>query len=226
MNLFDFNLNESKLNSEKEEGIVSSFLKQLSNSIKQKEITENEAQEINPFEEFERKVEESRRKIKEKNNAVVIDEEDICIVSGIQDEKITLINPKNAKEFDIYISISDEHKNKLHEKGIDSNIYEMEKNDFYNLDLGSKLFLKNETLKVYNGEVEIIHPNAKYKLDEMYAALQDDENQRFIVKEVTNDKIFLTYENGGGLVSKYREAYPELEVGDVVKKANGKYVKE
>ena len=60
----------------------------------------------------------------------------------------------------------------------------------------------------------------------MYEALQDDENQRFIVKEATNDKIFLTYENGGGLVSKYREAYPELEVGDVVKKVNGKYVKE
>jgi hypothetical protein len=86
--------------------------------------------------------------------------------------------------------------------------------------------MKKGTYEIYNGEIDIKDTDAWYKLDNLYGALRDDENKNFIVKEITDKKIYLTYEDGGGHISRYREAYPNLEVGDIVKKVNGKFIKE
>ena len=149
---------------------------------------------------------------------------DICVVYGIKDEKLTLINIENGEEFNIYISISEDSKKKLHQQGID-NIFDMDRNDFYNIDLGTKLEFENGNCKIYEGEIEIKDSDAWYKLQDLYDSLKEDENQSFIVREIIDNKIFLTYEDGGGDISIYREIYPDLKVGDILKKENGKYIK-
>ena len=144
----------------------------------------------------------------------------------MKDEKITLLNIENGKEFDIYISTSENILNSLHEQDIYSNIYEMNKNDFYNLDLGSKLIMKNGNYEIYNGEIDIKDDEAWYKLNELYGNLRDDENKIFVVKDVTDRKVYLTYGDGGGFISRYKEAYPDFKVGDLVKRVNGKFIKQ
>ena len=44
-------------------------------------------------------------------------------------------------------------------------------------------------------------------------------------KKITDDKIYLTHENGSGSIYTYKELYPDFCVGDIVKRVNGKYVK-
>ena len=38
-------------------------------------------------------------------------------------------------------------------------------------------------------------------------------------------RIAVTYENGEGNIFIYKELYPELKIGDIVKKQEGKYIK-
>ena len=142
----------------------------------------------------------------------------------MKDNKLTLINIENGKEFDIYLTTSQEDRKELEEKDI-NNICQMNKNDFYNIDLGSKLIVKNNKFEIYNGELNIKDQEAFNKLDEMYSAIKEDENKNFIVTEITDEKIYLTYENGEGNISIYKELYPELKIGDIVKKQEGKYIK-
>lgn len=49
----------------------------------------------------------------------------IGVVYGLENEKITLLNPENGKEEDVYIYTSNETLEKLHNQGIYENIYKI-----------------------------------------------------------------------------------------------------
>ncbi len=213
-------LGKNILNNKEVNNLLSDFIKELTKALNKNEEKSN----TNSIEEFEKKLNQVKENRQEINNSKEISENDICVVYGMKDNKLTLINIENGKEFDIYITTSQEDRKKLEEKDI-NNICQMNKNDFYNIDLGSKLIVKNNKFEIYNGELNIKDQEAFNKLDEMYSAIKEDENKNFIVKEITDEKIYLTYENGEGNISIYKELYPELKIGDIVKKQEGKYIK-
>ena len=109
--------------------------------------------------------------------------------------------------------------------GIYENIYKMNKLDFYNLYSGQKVQLNGDKCELYNGEIDIKSDDAWYKLDDLYGVLRDNENTNFVVQKITDDKIYLTHENGSGSIYTYKELYPDFNVGDIVKRVNGKYIK-
>lgn len=218
MNLGEFGRNI--LNNKEVNNLLSDFIKELTKTLNKNEEKSN----TNSIEEFEKKLNQAKENRQEINRSKEISENDICVVYGINDNKLTLINTENGKEFDIYVTTSQEDRKKLEEKDI-NNICQMNKNDFYNIDLGSKLIVKNNKFEIYNGELNIKDQEAFSKLDEMYSAIKEDENKNFIVKEITDEKIYLTYENGEGNISIYKELYPEFKIGDIVKKQEGKYIK-
>jgi len=149
----------------------------------------------------------------------------IGVVYGLENEKITLLNLENGKEENIYIYTSNETLEKLHNQGIYENIYKMDKLDFYNLYSGQKVQLNGDKCELYNGEIDIKNDDAWYKLDDLYGVLRDNENTNFVVQKITGDKIYLTHENGSGSIYTYKELYPDFNVGDIVKRVNGKYIK-
>lgn len=131
----------------------------------------------------------------------------IYVVQDFNDEQFSLVNASNGEECTI-----------------DSNILQLSKNDFYSLDLGSNLIFQNGKFSIYNGEISLCNKAAR-KLEDMYFSLEQDKNSTFIVDKITDKKIFLTYSDGSGYFSIYKEAYPDFQVGDCLKKENGKYVK-
>ena len=149
----------------------------------------------------------------------------IGVVYGLDNEKITLLNPENGKEEDIYIYTTENELEKLHNHGIYENIYKMNKLDFYNLYSGQKVQLNGDKCELYNGEIDIKNDDAWYKLDDLYGVLRDNENTNFVVQKITGDKIYLTHKNGSGSIYTYKELYPDFCVGDIVKRVNGKYIK-
>lgn len=213
-------LGKNILNNKEVNNLLSDFIKELTEALNKNEEKSN----TNSIEEFEKKLNQVKKNRQEINNSKEISENDICVVYGMKDNKLTLINIENGKEFDIYLTTSQEDRKELEEKDI-NNICQMNKNDFYNIDLGSKLIVKNNKFEIYNGELNIKDQEAFNKLDEMYSAIKEDENKNFIVTEITDEKIYLTYENGEGNISIYKELYPELKIGDIVKKQEGKYIK-
>lgn len=213
-------LGKNILNNKEVNNLLSDFIKELTKALNKNEEKSN----TNSIEEFEKKLNQVKKNRQEINNSKEISENDICVVYGMKDNKLTLINIENGKEFDIYLTTSQEDRKELEEKDI-NNICQMNKNDFYNIDLGSKLIVKNNKFEIYNGELNIKDQEAFNKLDEMYSAIKEDENKNFIVTEITDEKIYLTYENGEGNISIYKELYPELKIGDIVKKQEGKYIK-
>lgn len=213
-------LGKNILNNKEVNNLLSDFIKELTKALNKNEEKSN----TNSIEEFEKKLNQVKENRQEINNSKEISENDICVVYGMKDNKLTVINIENGKEFDIYLTTSQEDRKELEEKDI-NNICQMNKNDFYNIDLGSKLIVKNNKFEIYNGELNIKDQEAFNKLDEMYSAIKEDENKNFIVTEITDEKIYLTYENGEGNISIYKELYPELKIGDIVKKQEGKYIK-
>ena len=138
---------------------------------------------------------------------------------------LVYINAENGKEEDIYIYTTENELEKLHNHGIYENIYKMNKLDFYNLYSGQKVQLNGDKCELYNGEIDIKSDDAWYKLDDLYGVLRDNENTNFVVQKITDDKIYLTHENGSGSIYTYKELYPDFNVGDIVKRVNGKYIK-
>ena len=223
MNIGDFNsrkIDKKNLDNNQRNNSIPNFIKELSNTLKN--IEDNKVKER--IDNLEKEVKEIRQSIKEINNNKKVEEGDVCVIYGLDDKKITLLNIENGKEFDIHISISDDSLYNLQEEG-NNNMYKIKKNDLYNLDLGTKLKFMDGKYEIYNGEIDIKDDEVWYKLDELYSNLRDDENKNFIVKDITDEKVYLTYEDGGGFISRYRKIYPDFQIGDKVIKVNGKFVK-
>jgi len=159
-----------------------------------------------------------------KNNSNGILENSIYVVRDINNEKLSLVDIENGKDFDIYVVSSSEQISKLNEQGIYDNIYEMSKDDLYSLNLGSNIQFNAGKFKPYYDKVEIKNPEASAKLEDMYFCLEQEKNATFSVSKVSDDKVFLTNTTEGGLFSIPQEKYPDFKVGDLVKYIDGKYV--
>ena len=172
-------------------------------------------------------MEELSNALETKDTDLNLTEEKTGVVYGYKDEKITLLNIDDGKEFDVHIAISEDVRRALIEQGIqEENIFMMDKWDFYNIDLGTKIKICNGKCQVYNGEIEIKNQDAKYAIEELNNNIMEDEGENFLVKEIKDNKIYMTYEDGGWYFYTYQELYPDLLEGDKVKKVNGKYEKQ
>ena len=133
-----------------------------------------------------------------------LSEDTIFVVRDINDKCLTVVNIENGNEFEISDNISKEV--------ID------------NLSLGSALTFKDGKYIPYNKEFKIKNSEAMAKLDDMYFCLEDEKNAVYSVKEISQDKIYLTNVKEGGFFSIPKSKYPDFKLGDLVKNENGKYV--
>lgn len=212
MDIGDFNFKDIGKNIQNNNtlnDIVTNFINELSN------ILENSMNKN--IDNVEREIDKTQK----------VEDGTICVVYGHNDERITLLNPDDGKEFYIYVATSNEVAQKLKDQGINSNdIYIMDKSDFFSLDLGTKLKMNNGKYEIYNGEMEVKDTRTWYALNDLYYSLKKDEGTKFIIDEIKDDKIYMKYESGGGNLYTYRELYPNLKEGDIVKRVGGKYIKE
>ena len=51
--------------------------------------------------------------------------ESICVITDINDERLSLVNTENGQDLDIYVSHSNDKTEELHSKGITDNILEV-----------------------------------------------------------------------------------------------------
>lgn len=150
-------------------------------------------------------------------------EESICVVKDRNDERLTVVNISNGEEFDIFVAKSKEDKMKLNQANIRNNLYEVSEEDFYYIDLGNTISLKEDYCKIYNDKIEITNKEAFAKLGELFFNLKEEEGQLFTVDKLTDEKIYLKGEEGG-YFSIYKQAYPNFKEGNIIKKEKGKYV--
>lgn len=150
------------------------------------------------------------------NNSFNLENNCIYVVRDYQDNKLSLVNISDGEEYNVSVCFDKDE--------LSSNFYEISKSDFYNLDLGSNLIFKDGRLSIYNGEFKL-SSKAASKLEDLYFCIEQDKNSTFIVDKITDEKIILTYSDGSGYFSIYKAVYPDLKIGDNLKKENGKYVK-
>lgn len=127
------------------------------------------------------------------------------VVSDINDDIVSLIDISNGNE----IKTSN-----------------FTKDDLNNIDLGSNIIFENNKFVITDEKFEITNLDAKAKLDDLYFNLEDEEGSLFSVKKIDDDKIYLTNTQEGGYFSISKEKYPDFEVGDILRKENGKYTLE
>lgn len=150
-------------------------------------------------------------------------ENTIYVVRDINDEKLSLVNVDDGQEIDIYAACSKDKIESLHSKGISNNIYEISKEDFYSLNLGSNITIKDRKCIPYSGEIKIKSPVAAAKLEDMYFCLEQEKDAQYLVSEISDEKIYLSDIKEGGYFSIPKEPYPDFKVGNIVKKIDGKY---
>lgn len=203
MELGDFkNLGKNILESDTINNIVTSFIKELSDFLKN-----------------------SKTKDTTENNILNIEEGEINFIGDISNEKVELLNPDTGEQKKVYIAISDEVKRNLNSKGITSDIYEMDVMDFYDLSIGDKVIMNNGKFKEHNEEIEIKDDKIWFVINDIKSSLNKFENLEFTVEKIDNDKVYLSTEGYDGYAKEYRELYPDFKVGDIVKRVNGKYIK-
>lgn len=150
---------------------------------------------------------------------------DIFVVSDISDNKITIVDPKSGNEKEYLLKIKDlEFNNKENSKNLE--VIEMEKKDFLNLNITDNVKISDGKCIVTNEQIKIENENAMEILSDLYMNEKEMEGQEFKICEEKENKLFLTNNDGtGGYFSIYKEAYPDLKVGDVVKRENKRYIK-
>ncbi len=139
----------------------------------------------------------------------------IYVVRDINDDNLSLVNSLNGQE--LYISITTDSSN------ISDNLYEMSKQDLYSLNLGSNVILKNGKCIPYYNDIKITNTTALSKLDDMYFSLEQEKDAIYSVVNISAEKIYLTDTDQGGHFSIPKEAYPNFEIGDLVKNIDGQY---
>ena len=150
-------------------------------------------------------------------------EDTIYVIRDINDTNLSLVNTNTGEEVDIRVVDSKQKIDKSKDSEFFSNIYEISKEDLYNLNLGSNITLKNGKCIPYYGKVEIKNSEAANKLEDMYFCIEQEKNSTYSVSSISDTKIYLTDIKEGGYFSIPQEAYPDFKVGDLVKNINGKY---
>lgn len=151
-----------------------------------------------------------------------LEENKIYVISDISDNSINVVDIDNGNEIKVYISI---------DEGIDLNsnnniIYKMDKFEFLKLNLTDNIIMKNNKLYSNTEKVEIKNDLAWRILADLYMEEEESEGMKYIVKEIKDNRIYLTNEDGtGGYFSIYKELYPNFEIGDIVLKEKKEYRK-
>lgn len=140
----------------------------------------------------------------------------IYVVTDIIDEKLSLLDIDDGNEFNVSISISNMDNS--------SNICYMQKEEFHKLDLGSNLIFKDGSLSIYDKDITITNSSVSSKLEDLYFNLSQEEGQVYVVDKVSDEKVYLTGQDGQGYFYVYKDLYPNFKVGDLVKKQNKKYL--
>lgn len=154
----------------------------------------------------------------EELNEYINIEEAIYVVTDRRDEMLKVISISTGEEYEIYIAKSFEELEKLNS----NKVYGISEDDFYKIDLGSNIILKNDKCKIYNRKIKIENIKAKNKLEELYFNLKEEEGMLYSVDKIKDEKIYLKGQDGG-YFSIYKRAYPDIKNGDILKKENGRY---
>ncbi len=191
---------------------------------KLKEVNRNNISEKSEIdvEKFMKEIEEF---VSEKQRHTLNNKNNLYVIQDRTDEKLSILNIVTGEEKDVFIIKSIEDLEKINQKEIHTPIYGVTEEDFYNLDLGNNISLEGGKCKRVKQELKIENEEVLSKLEDLYFSLKEEEGKIYEVKEKRGDKIYLSGSEGG-YFGIYQKAYPELNVGDTVKKNNGKYVKQ
>ena len=215
MNLWNFNKLEKDDSKNNNFGkLVSNFIKELSNTL-----------ENNNVNKFKQEIEEIRNEHKMKNNIQELEEGKVYVITDINNEKVEVLDIKDGYNFDVYISINKETLENLHEKGINNKIYNMDKLDFLKLELGNKIIMSDGKCNIYNGEIDVKNDEAFEILENLYFNLKHEEGRDYIITQIKDGKIYMQDTQENGYYELYKEIYPDFEIGDVITKKEGKYLK-
>jgi hypothetical protein len=215
MNLWNFNKLEKDDSKNNNFGkLVSNFIKELSNTL-----------ENNNVNEFKQEIEEIRNEHKMNNNIQELEEGKVYVITDINNEKVEVLDIKDGYNFDVYISINKETLENLHEKGINNKIYNMDKLDFLKLELGNKIIMSDGKCNIYNGEIDVKNDEAFEILENLYFNLKHEEGRDYIITQIKDGKIYMQDTQENGYYELYKEIYPNFEIGDVITKKEGKYLK-
>ena len=215
MNLWNFNKLEKDDSKNNNFGkLVSNFIKELSNTL-----------ENNNVNEFKQEIEEIRNEHKMNNNIQELEEGKVYVITDINNEKVEVLDIKDGYNFDVYISINKETLENLHEKGINNKIYNMDKLDFLKLELGNKIIMSDGKCNIYNGEIDVKYDEAFEILENLYFNLKHEEGRDYIITQIKDGKIYMQDTQENGYYELYKEIYPDFEIGDVITKKEGKYLK-
>lgn len=215
MNLWNFNKLEKDDSKNNNFGkLVSNFIKELSNTL-----------ENNNVNEFKQEIEEIRNEHKMNNNIQELEEGKVYVITDINNEKVEVLDIKDGYNFDVYISMNKETLENLHEKGINNKIYNMDKLDFLKLELGNKIIMSDGKCNIYNGEIDVKNDEAFEILENLYFNLKHEEGRDYIITQIKDGKIYMQDTQENGYYELYKEIYPDFEIGDVITKKEGKYLK-
>ncbi len=215
MNLWNFNKLEKDDSKNNNFGkLVSNFIKELSNTL-----------ENNNVNKFKQEIEEIRNEHKMNNNIQELEEGKVYVITDINNEKVEVLDIKDGYNFDVYISINKETLENLHEKGINNKIYNMDKLDFLKLELGNKIIMSDGKCNIYNGEIDVKNDEAFEILENLYFNLKHEEGRDYIITQIKDGKIYMQDTQENGYYELYKEIYPDFEIGDVITKKEGKYLK-
>ena len=215
MNLWNFNKLEKDDSKNNNFGkLVSNFIKELSNTL-----------ENNNVNSFKQEIEEIRNEHKMNNNIQELEEGKVYVITDINNEKVEVLDIKDGYNFDVYISINKETLENLHEKGINNKIYNMDKLDFLKLELGNKIIMSDGKCNIYNGEIDVKNDEAFEILENLYFNLKHEEGRDYIITQIKDGKIYMQDTQENGYYELYKEIYPDFEIGDVITKKEGKYLK-
>ena len=159
------------------------------------------------------------------NNIQELEEGKVYVITDINNEKVEVLDIKDGYNFDVYISINKETLENLHEKGINNKIYNMDKLDFLKLELGNKIIMSDGKCNIYNGEIDVKNDEAFEILENLYFNLKHEEGRDYIITQIKDGKIYMQDTQENGYYELYKEIYPDFEIGDVITKKEGKYLK-
>lgn len=226
MNLGDFNFKDlgKNLNSNNSfSNFVNNFMNELSNYLQNFKDKEQNNQSVDSvYKEMQEYYDERERIM----NTTNLEEDKTYVVSGIKDNAIKVVDIENGNKIKVYISTDSETLDELNNNGIYDRIYQMDKSEFFNLNLTDNIIMKDNKLYSNSEKIEIKNNLAWRLLSDLYMGEKETDGQRYEVADIKENKVYLTNADGsGGYFSIHKELYPDFEVGDIVQKNNRKYSK-
>jgi len=221
MNLGDINnkdLSKDLLSNNALPNFVNDFIKELTDYL------QNDNQRVIDNRTINEKIQNYNNEREIIKNTLELKENKIYVISDIKDYSINVVDIENGDEITIYISTNDEITKKLNAEGITDKIYEMNKMDFFRLNLTDNVITKENKLYFNSNKIEIKNDLAWRILSDLYIQESETEGKQYKVANIKENKVYLTNADGsGGYFSIHKELYPDFKVGDIVIKNNREY---